>query len=59
MDKKKIWNVVRKTCIERRKINLLKMKISGNVIEKKVIELVDFGTPNFWGHFRGWDCRGM
>ena len=50
IDKKKIRNVVRKTCDERRKISLLKdVKIRK---QEKVIKLVDIGAPNLWGHFK-------
>ena len=44
--------VVRKTCDERRKITLLKdVKIMMR-FQEKVIELVDVGAPNLWGHFK-------
>ena len=49
IDKKKIRNVVRKTCAERRKINVKIRK----VFEEKVIILVDVGAQNLWGHFKG------
>ena len=51
--KKKIRNVVRKTCTEKRKISLLKdLKIMER-FEENVIEIVDGGVPNIWGHFIG------
>ena len=52
IDKQKIRNVVRKICVERRKISLLRdAKIRKQLIEK-VIKLVDVGAPNLWGHFK-------
>ena len=45
MDIKKIGNVLRKTCIESRKISLLKDEIRKQ-FEEEVIELADNGLPN-------------
>ena len=50
-DRKKIREVLRKTCIERRKISLLLDEIWKRFREK-VIELVDIDFPHLWGHFR-------
>ena len=50
--KKKIRDVVRKTCAERRKIILLKYVKIRKRFEEKVIKLVDVGSPNLWGHFK-------
>ena len=44
IDKKKIRNVVRKTCTERRKISLRKILKIRKQFEEKVIKLVDVGT---------------
>ena len=52
VDKKKIRNVSRKTCAERRKITLLKDVKIRKQFEEKVIQLVDVGAPNLWGHFK-------
>ena len=43
---KKIRNVVRKTCTERRKISLLKEVNIRKLFEENVIELFDVGAPN-------------
>ena len=44
--------MVRKRCIEKRKISLLKDgKILKQFIEK-VTELFDIGILNLWGHFK-------
>ena len=52
IDKKKVRNVVRKTCTVRQKISLLKdWKVRMRHIEK-LIELVDIGVPNLWRHFK-------
>ena len=51
-DKKKIRKVVRKTCVERRKITLLTDVKIRKRFEEKVIKLVDVGAPNLWGHFK-------
>ena len=52
IDKKKIRNVERMTCAERRMISLLKdLKIKKR-FEEKVIKFVDVGVPNLWGHFK-------
>ena len=52
IDERKISNVERKTCAERRKITLLKdVKIS-KLFEGKVTKLVDVGMPNLRGHFK-------
>ena len=52
IDMRIIRNVVRKTCTERRKINLLKDLKIRKRFEEKVIKLVDVGAPYLWGHFR-------
>ena len=52
MDKSKIRKVVRKTCVERRKITLLKVVKIRKRFEEKVTKLVDVGAPNLWGHFK-------
>ena len=46
IDKKKIRNVVRKICTERRGISLLKDLKIRKRFEEKVIKLVDVGAPN-------------
>ena len=51
IDKKEIRTVVRKTCVERRKITLLKDVKIWKRFEDKVIKLVDVGVPILWGHF--------
>ena len=51
IDKRKIRKVVRNTCVERRKITLLKDVKIKKRFEEKVTELVDVGAPNLWGHF--------
>ena len=43
-DKRKIRNIVRKTCAERRKISLLKVLKIKNRLENKVIKLVYVGA---------------
>ena len=52
IDKKKIRNVVRKTCTERRKIRLLKGGMISKRFEERVIDLVDVGATNLWGQIR-------
>ena len=52
LDKKKIRNVARTTCTERRNINLLKYLKIRKQFEEKAIELVDIGVPNMWGQFK-------
>ena len=52
IDRKKIRKVVKKTCAERRKIILMKDVNIMKQFEEKVIELVDVGEPNLWGHFK-------
>ena len=52
IDKKKIRKEVRKTCAERRKITLLKDVKIRMRFEEKVIELIDTGAPNLWGHMK-------
>ena len=37
---------------ERRKIGLLKGVKIGKKFEEEVIELVDVGMPNLWGHLK-------
>ena len=51
IDKKKIRNIVRKTCTERINISLLKDVKIGKRLEE-VIQLVDVGLPNLWEHFK-------
>ena len=51
IDKKKISNVVRKICIERRKISLLNDLKIRKQFEEKVIKLVDVGAPYLLGYF--------
>ena len=48
IDRKKIWNVVRKTCTERRMVSLLKDVKIRKQFEEKAIKLDDIGTPNLW-----------
>ena len=48
IDERKIRNVVKKTCTERRKTSLLKDVKIRKQIEVKVIELVDVGATNLW-----------
>ena len=43
---------MKKTCSQRRNINLLKDAKIRKQFEEKVIELVDVGMPNLWGHFK-------
>ena len=52
VDKKKIRNVVRKTCFERRKITLQKDVEIRKRFKVKVIKLIDVGVPNLWGHVK-------
>ena len=52
LDKRKIRKVVRKTCIERRKISLLKDVKIRKRSEEKVIKLVEDEMPNLWVHFK-------
>ena len=54
IDKKKIRNVVRITCTDRRKINLLRDLKIRNQFEEKVITFFDIGVPNLWRHFKDW-----
>ena len=49
---KKIRKVVKNTCAVGRKITLLKDVKIGKRFEEKVIDLVDIGSPNLWGHFK-------
>ena len=49
--KKKIRNVVRKICIERRRIKVLKDEIMKR-LEEKVIEMVYVSVPNLWGYLK-------
>ena len=51
-DKKKLRKAVRKTCAERRNITLLKGVKIRKRFEENVIELVDVGAQNLWGHFK-------
>ena len=52
IDKKKVRNVVRKTCAERRKMSLLKDLRIRKWFEEKVIKLVVFGVTKVWGNFK-------
>ena len=52
IDKRKIREVVRKTCAERRKLTLLVDVKIRKRFEEKVTKLVDVGVPNLWGHFK-------
>ena len=44
--------MVRKTCVEGRKITLLTDVQIRKQFEEKVIKLVDVGAPNLWGLFK-------
>ena len=57
IDRKKIWNVVRMTCTQRRRMCLLKDLKVRMRFEEKAIKLNDFGVPNLWGHFKEWILR--
>ena len=46
LDGKKIRKVVKRTCVERRRIRLLKDVMIRNIFKEQVIELVDVGSPN-------------
>ena len=48
IDNRKIRKVVRKTCVGRRKITLLKDVKIRERFEEKVTDLVDVGVPNLW-----------
>ena len=52
IDKRKIWNVVRYKCAERRKITLLKGVKIRKRFQEKVTKLIDVGAPNLWGHIK-------
>ena len=54
IDESKIRKVERKICAERRNITLLKDVKIRKRFEEKVIELVDFGVSNLWGHTKDW-----
>ena len=59
IDKRKIRNVVRKTCTERRKISLLKdLKVWKRFLEN-VVNLVRHYSGKFVGTFHGRDFKGM
>ena len=58
IDKKKIRNVVRRTCAETRKITLLKDGKISKRLEEKVTKLVDIGAPNLRGHFKDGVSKG-
>ena len=53
IDKKKIRNVVRNTCTERRQVSLLKDVKIRKRFDENLIKFVDVGAPNLWGHFKG------
>ena len=52
MDMRKIKNVVKKTCIEGRKICLLKDEKIKKTFEEKVVELVVVGVQDLYGRLR-------
>ena len=52
IDRKKIRNIVRKTCAERRKISLLKDVKIRKRVEEKVIELADVWALNVRGYLK-------
>ena len=54
MDEKKIIKAVRNANIER----MLKDENIRKQVEEELIEFVDVGVPNLWGHFRHgvWIC---
>ena len=57
--KRKIRNVVIKTCTERRRISLLKDVKSRKRFDEKVIVLVDICVANLLGHYKVrvlWAC---
>ena len=58
IDKRKIRKVVRKTCVERRKITLLKDVKIRKRFSEKVTELFDVGAQNC-GTLEGWGFKGM
>ena len=51
MDEKKIRKVMRKTCIERSNICLLKDEIR-KLVKENIFELVDVGATNLRRHFK-------
>ena len=57
IDKKKIRNVVTKTCTERRRISLLKDSRIMKRLEEKVIYFADVRAPNMWGHYKNGDLK--
>ena len=51
-DKKEMWKAEGKTHIERiNKSSLRDIMIRKRFVEK-VVEMVDVGVPNLWGHFK-------
>ena len=52
IDKRKIRNVVRMICAEKRMITLLKNVKIWKQFEEKVIKFVDVGAPHLWGHLK-------
>ena len=53
IDRKKVRHVVRKTCIERRKISLLKdVMIRKRFDEKVIFYFAGIGLQNLWEHFK-------
>ena len=52
IDKRQIRKVLRNTCVDRRKITLLKDAKIRKPFEEKVTELVDVGAQNLWGHVK-------
>ena len=59
VDKKKIKKSVGKTCIEMRKIRLLKDVKMRKRFEDKVNKLVDVRVPYLWGHFKDRVSKAM
>ena len=52
IDKRKIRKIVRKTCTEKIKLFFQKDVNIMKLFEEKIIELVDAGVQNLWGHFK-------
>ena len=52
IDKNKIRNAVKKTCIERKNISLLNDEKIRKLFDEKVIELAVVGMQNLWGRFK-------
>ena len=43
---------MRKTCVERRKVSLLKDVKIRKRFQEKIIKVVDVAASNLWGHFK-------